>query len=943
MELDCRNLNVLSNTEMKAIPLLRLLVVASILCVRLAIAAPALPDIHAYRAQDLTQLRNGFSQPPPEARPWVYWFWWNSVVSREEIARELEELAAAGFGGAELRVVTFHGWSGKPLADMDAANLQRIGHRQLSYLSDEWLDVMEFTCATAERLGLRLAINLGQGWPPGGLWVSDAHRTKHLSWKSLEVSGPGTFSPEDLPEEGMVFAWKLSETEQAKAVAANSFRDLTGLIQTDGPRRALHWDVPPGRWLIGIFAVTPGGLCDKGEGPEVDPASREAVLFHLDYMFGRLDPKLRRFYGSTLVDVASDSWEYERHRSGGRYWSSAIPGAFQQLAGYDLRGRMHALLGYGPETERVLDDLHKVERQLVRDNYFETVADFLHKRGLRHRPQVYGRGLARDLLEAYTLADTPEVEQGDYCVPEAAWAARTTGKSIASAEAFTFLSREDKLGLLRRPHGEWETTPALLRWSANHFYGEGVNRIQMHSFSYSPPGLPMPGWRMYAEIHLNRNVPWWPFMKPLNTWLARQQWLLQAGHPVADALVYPVKSNPEDGPFFTMGDQQPVSAANAIDGASESTLARVPQACAEGRYEVDTLCLLRELKTNEEAQHVFALVTTGAELVCCGPPPTDWPALRNCKVVNARDDGWKAALEQARSVRWSPAAAQLVFQHRRVRDGDIYFLVNYGDDFRGEVSFPHPSQRLESWDSDTGRIAPVALYSERDGRAHVPVTLGHFESTFFVFSRHEPPVRVKDTDDSVPPPAPVDVTGPWRLSVREGQAVSPQAPLTLQLDHLVSWRALPELKHYAGRATYDTNVDVPMEFLRSDFAVFLELHGLYEVARVTMNGHDAGIAWVPPFRTEVTGLLRPGRNILHIEVANLLKNHLSPGDYDRPSGLLGPVRLVPEQRITPAEGRRSSPRPANRPTARSTDDRPQSKSRLASGCDVTTINLERSP
>jgi hypothetical protein len=403
--------------------ILKALAFAVLFTAQLAGAAQELPDILSYRAQDLAALRKGFAQPPREVAPWVYWFWWNSVVSREEIARELEELAAAGLGGAELRVVTFHGWGGKPLAGMDAASLERIGHRQLRYLSDEWLDVMEFTCVTAKRLGLRLAINLGQGWPPGGPWISDAHRTKHLSWKSWEVTGPDTFSPEDLPKDGMVFAWKLTETEQAKNVATNSFRDLTGLIPPDESRRTSRWDVPPGRWLIGIFSVTAGGICDKGEGPEVDPASREAVLFHLTHMFGRLDAKLRRFYGSTLVDVASDSWEYERHRGDGRCWSPAIPDAFPQLAGYDLREKLHALLGYGPERERVLRDLEEVERQLVRDNYFKTVADFLHARGLRHRPQIYGRGLARDLLEAYTLADTPEIEQGDYCLPEAAWAA----------------------------------------------------------------------------------------------------------------------------------------------------------------------------------------------------------------------------------------------------------------------------------------------------------------------------------------------------------------------------------------------------------------------------------------------------------------------------------------------------------------------------------------
>jgi len=161
------------------------------------------------------------------------------------------------------------------------------------------------------------------------------------------------------------------------------------------------------------------------------------------------------------MDAASDSWEYTPPPRGrpGRYWSPAILEAFPRLAGYDLRQKMHALLGYGPEVERVIHDLENVERQLVRDNFFKTVAEFLHARGLRHRPQIYGRGLSRDLVEAYLYADTPEVEQGDYCVPEAVWAARTTGKPIVSCEAFTHLHL--KLAPVRRPHGEWESSPAI--------------------------------------------------------------------------------------------------------------------------------------------------------------------------------------------------------------------------------------------------------------------------------------------------------------------------------------------------------------------------------------------------------------------------------------------------------------------------------------------------
>ena len=906
-------------------------------------AAP-LPDIYSYRANDLATLRQGFAQPPREAGPWVIWFWWNSVVSRDEIQRELEEMAAAGIAGAELRVVTFHGWGGPPLNGMDNPTLERLGHRQLRYLTDEWVDMLAFTCATAERLGLRLAINLGQGWPPGGPWISDPYRSKHLIWKSHEVEGGTTFAQSNLSSDGMVFAWRLGQPRDSKTVDASTFLDLTRLVQRQDAGGVLRWAVPEGRWLIGLFSINPGGICDKGDGPEVDPGSREAVLFHLNFMFSRLDPKLRRYYGTTLVDAATDSWEYAWPPRGGRFWSPAILDAFPRQAGYDLRARMHALLSYGPEAGRVLHDLESVERGLVQSNYFATVAAFLHERGLRHRPQAYGRGLARDLLFTYTVADTPEVEP-TVVLPEAPWAAHTTGKPVVSVEAFTFLGLHQSTGNspVRNLPGLWEATPAALRWAANHFYAEGINRINMHSFSYSPPGLPLPGWRMYAEIHLNRNVPWWPFIQPLNLWMTRQQWLLQAGWPVADVLVYPVKSNPDDGPFFKLGASQPVSAGNALDAANEQTLPAVWRACAVGRYSVTNFCLLDDLKTVEEARHVVQLLDAGARLFACKSLPADWPALREPggesfrqryaqaqtegRLVDARADGWKATLEKVRSVQWTPATAKLVFQRRRVRDGEIYFLVNHGDAFSGQVSFPHSGQRPESWNPDTGQAAPVGRYSEQHGRIHIPVSLAHFESAFFVFSPLPALVHVTEADRgtfhldgegnlrrecdeagdtrlklsdgsvrtfAVSLPAPLAVPGPWQLSVSATQAVSPQSPLSLRLNRLASWRTLPELRHYAGSATYTTDIVVPPECLASNIAWHLDLGEVFELARVTINDRDAGTAWRKPFRLDATGLLKAGRNSLRIEVPNLLKNHLEKGDsYQRPSGLLGPVVLRP--------------------------------------------------
>ena len=110
-------------------------------------------------------------------------------------------------------------------------------------------------------------------------------------------------------------------------------------------------------------------------------------------------------------------------------------------------------------------------------------------------------------------------------------------------------------------------------------------------------------------------------------------------------------------------------------------------------------------------------------------------------------------------------------------------------------------------------------------------------------------------------------------------------------------------------------------WLAEDRQIVLDLGSLWTVARVQVNGQDAGMLWKAPYRLEVTGLLQPGANALMVEVANTWSNRLV-GDASLPaservartnitrsgtpglpwsevplheSGLLGPVQLVPRQ------------------------------------------------
>jgi hypothetical protein len=144
-------------------------------------------------------------------------------------------------------------------------------------------------------------------------------------------------------------------------------------------------------------------------------------------------------------------------------------------------------------------------------------------------------------------------------------------------------------------------------------------------------------------------------------------------------------------------------------------------------------------------------------------------------------------------------------------------------------------------------------------------------------------------------PEPLSLDGAWTLTATQGVGLT--APVKISLDKLVSWRDIAEWRTWAGTATYETQFAAPATLLRDDLALKLELGEVYELADVWLNGRHVGTSWFAPHGLDVTCHVRPGENTLRIDVPNILKNHLERGDYSRPSGLLGPVRIRPVGRV----------------------------------------------
>jgi hypothetical protein len=166
-------------------------------------------------------------------------------------------------------------------------------------------------------------------------------------------------------------------------------------------------------------------------------------------------------------------------------------------------------------------------------------------------------------------------------------------------------------------------------------------------------------------------------------------------------------------------------------------------------------------------------------------------------------------------------------------------------------------------------------------------------------------------------PEPRVLGGPWELRFPPDLG----APAEVTLERLISWTEHPDagVRYFSGIGSYHRSFTIPAEWRGAKRRVFLDLGDLWSIAQVYVNGTSQRILWKPPYRVDISESLRDGANELVIEVANTWSNRLvgdarSPESSSftktnitstggrrwkdaplLPSGLFGPVRLIPAQ------------------------------------------------
>ena len=250
---------------------------------------------------------------------------------------------------------------------------------------------------------------------------------------------------------------------------------------------------------------------------------------------------------------------------------------------------------------------------------------------------------------------------------------------------------------------------------------------------------------------------------------------------------------------------------------------------------------------------------------------------------------------------------RLLFVHRKLADGDLYFVDNRNDrDETVDATFRVTGKAPELWHPETGNAEPMS-YNIADGRTTVPLHLEPWGTVFVVFRK-----STKTMSRTLPKILETQLAtmeGSWKVSFQPGRG----APASMTLDKLISWSDSTDagVKYFSGAGTYTQTLQASPAWFKHGAKLWIDLGDVKNLAEVTVNGKSLGIVWHTPYRVDTTSALKPGTNEVTIKVINAWVNRLI-GDQQSdattkytfadvkpykanspllPSGLLGPVRL----------------------------------------------------
>ena len=720
----------------------------------------------------------------------------------------------------------------------------------------------------------------------------------------------------------------------AATVSKSKIIDLTNQLQADG---TLNWKPPFGRWIIMRFGTRNNGAVTRpapfpGLGFEADKFDTVALNKHFEAYTGRIFKKIgkpaKKSEGG-LKFLHMDSWEM-----GAQNWTKNFRAEFIKRRGYDplpFYPVYSAVVVESPEvSERFLWDLRQTVQELILEYHAGQVKKYAHRHGLKLTIEPYDMNPTAD-LEQGAVADVPMCEfwSKDYgyntsfsCI-EAVSVAHVNGQPLVPAEAFTAEKNEG-----------WKQHPGSMKAQGDWAFATGINRLVYHTFQSQvladslQPGMTMGPY----GIHWDRNQTWWPMVADYHRYISRCQFMLQQGSAVADILYLTPEGAPHvfRPPSSVLTGEEPVRDRRGynFDGCSPGQLltasAKDNRVLFPGGASYALLVMPDvETMTPQLLKKIGELVYDGAVVV--GSPPVRSPGLSgypDCdeqvktlsrtiwgsleippnyteriygkgKIIwgagiSIKSDGLYPLytitaqllknMNLPEDFEW---AGDLRYTHRTAPGWDIYFVANKTDELlQTDCVFRCDNGSPELWDPVTGEMRSLPAFIQGSGQTSIPLQFEPHQSFFIVFKKGETKAPVPGKENFPVVTNIATLNAPWVVAFDSKWG----GPEKIVFDKLEDWTTRPEegIKYYSGIAAYSQQFDLPeVDTKNKNAPIMLDLGEVKNLARVKLNGKDLGVVWTAPWQVDITGVVKPEKNMLEITVANLWPNRLI-GDEQLP-------------------------------------------------------------
>lgn len=870
-----------------------------------------------------------FVNPPPEARPFVRWWWNGNHITEKEIRRQLDVLQQAGIGGIEINPIEM------PPEAVD------IGTTALTWLSPEWNRLLALASEEAQERGMITDLIVGSGWPFGGEFLKEGEAIQRVIIHKIPCK-EGDFIREDLESLYRKAKEALSRRMQEEAKSREvvfirlvpeniqTVAEITDLTDTFRQNGKLSFTVPPGRYHLAygilqrsnreVMHGAPGAA-----GPVMDHYRKEITLAYL----GRLQ-KISEDTGIPLSRMIRalfcDSIELD-----GANWTDGMEELFFSEYGYRLEPWFPFVFydpytGYPQENNsqefsdlirRVRYDYNKLLVSTFLKNFTRAFQDFCTENGLLCRYQAYGTPFLMGMTEGNMIPDIPEsnnwIYSADMNAEEWKWnqghgymiwnlyaasGGHLTGKKIISCEAMT------------NTRGVFKTSLDEVKRHDDMNFITGINHSVLHGYNYSPPEAGFPGWVRYGAYFSEQN-PWWPFFSKWAAYNARLSAVFQNTSPVKNIAILGPEADIwstkgltrvpfHTEPWYCNRLWEPISQAGfSCDYISEKiiregiiqngTLNFGPMS-----YKTIFLCGVSSI-TPETALALRDFVTSGGKLVTVDRIPGRSLSLQNATENDSIIKNTMMEIASGFPNRFLQAEAPESEQH--LLPWTIEILKKA--DIQPDVRIIHPDKNIfqihkkhddkEIWffvNSNnaatiqvdavfpTGKKTPW-VWNPEDGTryihpyeknpAHLTIELGPLESRLLVF---EPGKKGKP--ENIPQPRPAEkllgIQGPWKVQFEHTDGS--RFERTFDFPDEFGTSADDQLSNFAGTVIYTT------DFHSGGTGNFLLLDKVNKgVTEVFLNGKPAGINWYgqPAFR--ISGLLNNGNNHLEIRYTTVLSNY----------------------------------------------------------------------